>query len=207
MESATRGATTTGRVQSLACRHQADRESLTDARTSRDRYPLTSFAHLATLSRNCHRAVVTRGFIMSQESGQDKTMENKEVGVKRRLRILQDVNRFSQIVDALKRPANAHVAQPLKKHRTSITQDAMFSSDSRALRTSCTDHNPTLSGNSGLAVAEEKRGKTLPVSVEEEDTECLVIDVSTRQISEATDTNRHIKGTFCIFRSEKRHDN
>ena len=137
---------------------------------------------------------------MSQESGQDKTMDNKEVGVKRRLRILQDVNRFSQVVDALKRPANAHVAQPLKKHRTSITQDATFSSDSSSLKTSCTvDHNC----NSSLAVAEERRGKTLPVSVEEEDTECLVIDVSTRQISEITDKNRHIKGTFCIFRSEK----
>lgn len=141
---------------------------------------------------------------MSQESGQDKTMENKEVGVKRRLRILQDVNRFSEIVDALKRPANAHVAQPLKKHRTSITQDAMFSSDSRALKTSCAvDHNPTLSSNSSLAVAEEKKGKSLPVSVEE-DTECLVTDVSTRQISETTDNKRHIKGTFCIFRSEKK---
>ena len=137
---------------------------------------------------------------MSQESGQDKTMDNKEVGVKRRLRILQDVNRFSQIVDALKRPANAHVAQPLKKHRTSITQDATFSSDSSALKTSCTvDHNC----NSSLAVTEERKGKTLPVSVEEEDTECLVIDVSTRQISETTDNKRHIKGTFCIFRSEK----
>ena len=136
---------------------------------------------------------------MSQESEQDKTMETKEVGMKRRLRILQDVNRFSRIVDALKRPANAHVAQPLKKHRTSITQDGTFSSDSRALKTSCTvDHNPTLSSNSSLAVAEEKKGKSLPVSVDEEDTECLVIDVSTRQISETTDNNRHIKGTFCI---------
>ena len=149
---------------------------------------------------------------MSQERGQDKTMDNKEDGVKRRLRILQDVNRFSQVVDALKRPANAHVAQPLKKHRTSITQDDgkeknyltnTFMSDSRASKPSCTvGQSRILNSNSSVAAEIiptdfQKQKWKIPVSVEQvEDTESLVIDVSTRQISETTDTNSHTKGTF-----------
>ena len=151
---------------------------------------------------------------MSQESGQEKTMENKDVGVKRRLRILQDVNRFSQVVDALKRPADARVAQRLKKQRSSISQDDETSknhvtnmfSDSRASKPSCTvDQSGTLNSNSSVAAeiipTDFQKGK-IPMSVEqEEDTESLVIDVSTRQISDTTDTNtnKHARGTVLKF--------
>ena len=49
--------------------------------------------------------------------------QNQEDGIQRRMKILHDVNRFSQVLDALKRPPNAHVAQPLRKRKATVEHD------------------------------------------------------------------------------------